>query len=581
MQLRSYQQEAITRCWEYMYANPGKYPVIAMPTGTGKSLVIAGFAQQALKQWANTKIVVATHVKELIVQNYSKLMTLWPFAPAGIYSAGLKQRDARAQVVFAGIQSAANSWAAFGFVHVLLIDEAHLLSPGDATNYQKFIAGLKSINPHLVVIGLTATPYRLGHGHICEPDKDGKKALFDDVCFDITGLEPFNRLIAEGYLAPLIPKPMTTELDIHGVKKTAGDYNLAALQVAVNKDTVTRAALEEALRLAHDRKHWLIFASGVEHSDSIARVMNELGETCLSVHSKMGDEARDTAIRRFQAGEVRALVNNNVLTTGFDSPWIDCIVGLRPTTSAVLHVQMMGRGTRPFSGNEVDPRVKENCLVLDFAGNTRKLGPINDPVVPRKKGEGGGEAPIKVCEVCNTMNHASVRVCILCGAEFQFAVKIKQEAETTDLIKGELPKTAVFKVDQITYTVHRKTGRPPSLKVTYYCGLKSFNEWVLFEHAGFGAVKAARWWRTRTDLPVPKLTAEALELLDGMTAATHIRVWLNATGGHPEILAYCFDGTAFNTEAPSEGPEVFTDKEREPIAPSSKQTRDYDDDIPF
>lgn len=539
---------------------------------TGKSLVIGGFCQSVFKQWANQKILIATHVKELIQQNYGELLEAWPFAPAGIYSAGLKRRDTREQILFVGIQSVAKRFAEFGHVNLLIIDEAHLVGPDDKTSYQKFIKGLKSINPHLRVIGLTATPYRLGYGHIA----DGE--LFDDVCFDITGLEAFNRLIAEGYLAPLVPKPTKLELDVTGVKKTGGDYNGQELQLAVDKQEVTYQALKEALEVAKDRKHWLIFASGVDHCEHIAEMMQGFGETCLAIHSKMGSEARDEAIRKFKRGEVRALVANNILTTGFNSPWVDCIICLRPTTSSVLWVQMLGRGTRPFKGNDIDPVPKVNCLALDFAGNIRKLGPINDPVVPRKRGEGNGEAPVKLCEVCNTYNHASVRHCTFCGAEFPIAVKIKVEAETTDLIKGDLPKVQTFKVDQITYRQHNKIGRPPVLKATYYCGLKSFDEWICIEHEGFAKTKAKRWWQARTELPMPTSVGDALNIIDSIPAATHIQVWLNAPSKYPEIMKYCFDGTEFGKHAPDEGPRISADK----ISDINHHERPKDiDNIPF
>lgn len=580
--LRSYQTEAIESIYAYFAKEdkPGN-PVVAMPTGTGKSVVIGGFAMSALHQWPQTRIMVVTHVKELIQQNYAKLVAMWPFAPAGVYSAGLKSRDTKNNIIFAGVQSAAPVWPLFGWIDLLIIDECHLLSPEENSNYQKLIRGLKSINPNLKVVGFTATKYRLGYGEITEPDKDGNKALFDDVCFDITYLEAFNRLIAEGYLSPLVPKPMNTELNVDGVRKTAGDYNLKQLQVAVNKSTVTRAALTEALQIAADRKHWLIFASGVEHAEEIARTMNEMGETCLAVHSKLKEEERDEAIRKFQRGEVRALVNNNILTTGFDSPWVDCIVVLRPTISTVLWVQMLGRGTRPYDGTQMpwaqyDKEVKKNCLVLDFAGNTRKLGPINDPVVPRKKGEGGGEAPVKLCEVCNTFNHASVRICSCCGSEFQFEVKIKDQASSIDIIKGDAPITRVYKVSQITARVHKKAGRPDCLKLNYFTGLKAFDDYVLFEHPGVMQQKARRWWYERTDLPVPATVAEALENLPAIRSPTHINVWINPPEGYPKILGYCYDGTAFGKEAPSEGPELLIDK-----APAPIKTHLLDDDIPF
>lgn len=572
--LRDYQQAAIDSLYEYFRTHSVGNPVIALPTGTGKSIVIGGFLHSIFIQWSGQRILILTHVKELIKQNYEKLAMMWDFAPAGIYSAGLNRRDQHAPITFAGIASVAKKAAMFGHIDLVMIDEAHLLSPNDKAMYQKFLKDLRSANPYLKVIGLTATPWRLGHGHIA----DGQ--LFDDVCFDLTTLEGFNWLIAQGHMSPLIPKRTKLELSTDGVHKQAGEFKLNELQVAVDKNEVTYAALKEALSYAHDRQHWLIFASGVEHADHISEMLDSMGETCLPVHSKMDSRIRDENIKKFQRGEVRMIVNNNILTTGFDSPWIDCIVCLRPTASSVLWVQMLGRGTRPFS---TPTYVKQNCLVLDFAGNTRRLGPVNDPVIPRKAGEGGGEAPVKECPVCNVWNHISARKCIHCGTEFRIEVKIKAEASYADLIKGELPKTAAFKVDHITFSrgQNPRSGKPAYMKASYFCGLRVFDEFICFEHGGFAAKRARDWWKVRSDsIDPPKTVKEALSYVSELSTTTHINVWMNKPGGRPEIMSHCFDGTNFNSEQPSETlPEV--EVRNNAMASTTQALAEVDNDIPF
>lgn len=564
---RSYQIEAAQSVPNYFMNNTGN-PVVAMPTGTGKSVVIAMLLQMVYHYWPGQRVMVLTHVKELIQQNYDKLMTLWPAAPAGVYSAGLNRKESNRKITFAGIGSVAKKAQLFGHIDLVLIDEAHLVSPNDETLYQFFLAALRAVNPHVRVIGFTATPWRLGTGRITE---DG---IFTDVCFDITGMQAFNRLIAEGFLAPLIPRQTKMMLDIEGVHMRGGELIASELQHAVDKYEVTQAALRETLELAYDRRHWLIFASGVEHACNIADMMNDMGVPTVAIHSKMGDAQRDQAILDFKAGKYRAAVNNNVLTTGFDFPAIDLIVVLRPTASTVLWVQMLGRGTRPF---QCDEYKKENCLVLDFAGNTRRLGPINDPVIPRKKGDkAGGEAPVKLCGSCATYNHASVTHCAYCGAEFTFQVKIKQTAASDELLRGEAPLVEVFKVDHITYSTHEKAGRPPMMKVTYYCGLRSFSEYVCIQHDGFAQRKARQWWRERSSAPFPESTEAALTMTSSLTAATHLRIWVNKQ--YPEILTHCFDGTAFGQQEASAPPTVDTAAQAARVAPSSA---DMDDDIPF
>ena len=536
IEARSYQTEAVMSVFTYFAANSGN-PVVAMPTGTGKSVVLAMFLQSVYKHYQGQRVMMLTHVKELIQQNYEKLVSLWPGAPVGLYSAGLKKKEFNMPITFAGIGSVAKRAKLFGKIDLVVIDEAHLVSPSEETTYRKFLDDLLTVNPNMKVIGLTATPWRLGQGHIT---RDG---IFTDVCFDITGMVAFNRLIEEGFLCPVIPRATMQVLDTEGVHMRGGEFIASELQAAVNKQEVTAAALREVMELAHDRNHWLVFASGVEHAKNIANMLNDMDISAIAIHSEMGDTARDEAIAGFKSGKYRAAVNNNVLTTGFDFPAIDCIIMLRPTQSTVLWVQMLGRGTRPFPG-------KLNCLVLDFAGNTKRLGPINDPVIPRKKGEKGGEAPVKLCEPCQTYNHASVTNCVCCGAEFSFKVKIKQTAASDKLIREDSPIVEVFKVDHMVYAGHQKIGRPAMVKVSYYCNLSVFHEYVCIEHEGFPGRKAQQWWRERVPgsagvQPFPISTIQALELVQHLRPATHLRVWVNKK--YPEILAYDFEGTAFGT----------------------------------
>lgn len=577
MTARDYQTWAVDQTWQYFRENTGN-PVIAMPTGTGKSHVIADLCKSMMHEYPTTRLMMLTHVKELIVQNFSKFIAGWPTAPAGIYSAGLNKRETNQPITFAGIASVAKKAALFGHIDLLFIDECDLVSPTEMTMYNKFIADLKKRNPHIKVVGLTATPWRAGLGHITNG------GLFTDVCVDMTGVDAFNWFIAEGYLVPLIPKPTTLELDVDGVHMRGGDYIQSELQLAVDKPAITRCALAEAAQVGHDRNCWLVFASGVDHAKHVADQLNEMGIPSKAVFSGMGDAERATALDELATGKIRALVNNNILTTGYDNVRIDMIVMLRPTGSSRLWVQMLGRGTRPWYSPGYDLSTKEgrlgaimaspkhNCLVLDFAGNIKKLGPINDPVLPRKKGEkAGGEPPIKLCMACNTYNHASVRHCFNCGAEFIFATKLKVTAGTQDLIKGavDMPVVETFKVDHITYTIHNKAGAPPMLKATYYCGLKNFTDYVCVEHDNSYAKRRARdWWTQRSREPFPETTNDALDLINTVKSPTHVSVWLNnAASKYPSVTNYCFDGSAFGTIPPSEAvnvqpPQMTATKER-------------------
>lgn len=517
---------------------------------TGKSVIIAMLLESIYSAYPTQRIMVLTHVKELIEQNYEKLLTLWPNAPAGIYSAGIGRKDYLNKIIFAGIASAAKQPKLFGWIDLVIIDEAHLVSPSEETMYRKFLDALLAVNPSLKVIGTTATPWRLGHGPIVE---DG---IFTDICFDLTSLDEFNKLIREGYLLPLIPKQTKQMLDTSGVHMRGGEFISSELQAAVDKQEVTFAAVKELVEEGAERKHWLVFATGIQHAINISEMLESFGITSVVVYSGLTKQQRETALAKFKNGEYQAAVNVGVLTTGFDFPGIDLIAVLRPTASTVLWVQMLGRGTRPlyalgFDLATTEGRIasiaaseKQNCLVLDFAGNTARLGPINDPVIPRKKGKGSGEAPVKLCGSCATYNHAGVTHCVACGAEFTFQVKLKAHASTQELIKDDSPVVEVFKVDHVTYSIHRKIDKPDAMKVTYYCGLQCFTDYVCFEHEGFAQRKARQWWRERTDIAVPLLTKDAMEIAPSIPEPTHLRVWINKK--YPEILSACFDGSGFN-----------------------------------
>ena len=554
MKLRYYQNDAVGSIFAYFTSGAIGNPIVAMPTGTGKSLVIADFLRQVYALYPNQRVIKLTHVKELIVQNLEKTLAIWPTAPVGVFSAGLGRKEITFPITFAGIASVAKLATRFGHIDLILVDECHLISAKEETLYMLFIGELKKINPNLKVIGFSATPWRLGAGHLTDKivGKDGnlKSQLFTDVCYDITGMEGFNRLISEGYLSTLIPKNTNVELKVDGVKVRGGEFVEKELQAAVGNYELTMAACREAVALGQDRKHWLVFTTGIEHAVLTGEILTELEISNVVIHSKLHPKVRDKAIADFKASKYQAAVTNNMLTTGFDFPLIDMIVVLRPTNSPVLWVQMLGRGTRPvyvfeYDLDTVEGRLraieagpKPNCLVLDFARNTRRLGPINDPVIPKAKGgKGGGTAPVKLCEECGTYNHASVRYCVNCGQEFPKELKISLTSSTDELIRKEetFAQFELFQVDRVVYIEHRKEGRPPTIQVSYFCGLRMFREWICLEHEGFARKRARDWWRraTMTNLP-PETTAEALERLHELRPALSISVRMDTK--HPEVV---------------------------------------------
>jgi DNA repair protein RadD len=528
--LRPYQEAAIASIYKYYEENSGNCCVV-IPTAGGKSLVMASFIEGVLKAWPDQRILIVTHVRELIAQNHAEMIGLWPEAPAGIYSAGLGKREAQARVLFAGIQSIHRRAHEIGHTDLVLIDEAHLIPGNSSTMYRRFLDALQAINPALKVIGLTATPFRTGSGVLHE----GKDALFTDIAYEA----PVRDLIDAGYLGPLVSKQPNTRLDVSKVGTRAGDFIARDLAAAVDQDATTRAAVAEIITHGKDRKSWLAFCSGVDHARHVAEEFARRGITCRTIFGDTPKDERDAIIAAFKRGEIRALASMGVLTTGFNAPVVDLIALLRPTKSAGLYVQMVGRGTRLAPG-------KENCLVLDFAGNVRRHGPI-DLVRPKRPGDGGGgEAPTKVCPECDSIMALSATECPDCGYVFPaHEVKIAPTAATLPVLS---PKVEWLPVHGVSYSRHDKRGWLPSLKVTYSCGLKSYTEWVCVEHQGYARQKALEWWRKRAPgCPMPRTVDDAIAQAGQLARPTAISV--RPSGRFLEISGYRFDPCATSTPA--------------------------------
>lgn len=594
--LRPYQQRCVNSIWNYFNYGGRGNPVVVAPTGTGKALIIADFIQSVFNHYPQQRVMMLTHVKELIEQNHITLLRQWPSAPAGLYSAGLNKRESMHNVTYAGIQSVGKKPELFGHIDLILIDECHLVSPTSTALYRKFIDALKMYNPHLKVIGFTATPYRVGQGSIVDAEDD--RCLFDATCIDLSSMDEYNKFVEEGYLSRLVTKRTGTALDVTGVHKRGGEFVPKELQNAVDKQEITEAAIRECMEEGADRRKWLVFGAGVEHVLNITDQLNHMGISAKAVYSGMKVKERTAVIEGFKAGEFQAIVNNGILTTGFDDPEIDLLVILRPTSSPGLWVQILGRGTRPcyeegFDLMTAEGRLaainagpKQNCLVLDFGANTARLGPINDPRIPSKPGEGGGEAPVKCCEKCNTYFHASLETCPECGHFTPHQTKLEQASGNAEVVHTENPVIDYLKVDHTTVSLHTKKGAPNIMKVSYMCGMSVFTDYVCIEHDGYAGKKARDWWAERTELPYPDRTANAIALSGDLKVATSIGVWSNKK--FPELLYYCFDGTHFGKEAvDSFVPMVDTEDQLEaPIATEPKfetefKVPGFDDDIPF
>lgn len=387
--LRPYQQQAVDATLAHFRQSDAS-AVLVLPTGAGKSLVIAELARLAKR-----KILVVTHVQELVEQNAAKFAALG--RTPGVYSAGLKQRDTKHQVVFGSIQSVAANLDQFANEYSLLIvDEAHRISDNTDSQYQQLIGHLREQNLGLKVLGLTATPYRLGYGWIYQRDYRGfvrseEPRIFEYCIYDL----PLRALVKQGYLTPpRMENPAIVHYDFSSLRPNRdGLFAEADLNELLSQcPRVTEAICRQLVELSEQRQGAMVFAATVKHAKEILGYLPQAQSALVIADTDAAE--RKQVIQRFKSRELKFLVNVSVLTTGFDAPHVDLIALLRPTQSVSLFQQMVGRGLRLSEG-------KTQCLVIDYANNGIDL---YDPEVGEPKPAPDTE-PVQVfCPECGHAN---------------------------------------------------------------------------------------------------------------------------------------------------------------------------------
>ncbi len=532
MILRPYQQDAINAVYEHL-RNHDDNPCVVIPTAGGKTPVMSTICKDAVTRW-DGRVLILAHVKELLEQAAEKLRAVCPEVKFGIYSAGLKRRDTEAPVIIAGIQSVYRRACDLGPFDLVLVDEAHLIPTEGEGMYRRFLADAKVVNPHMRVVGFTATPFRLGSGLICSPDN-----ILNQVCFEVGVRE----LIVQGYLCPLISKAGAVSADTGRLHVRGGEFVAGEVEELMDTSELVEAACAEIIEYTADRNAVLIFASGVQHAKHVQQVLQDShGVECGLVTGQTPADERQELLRRFKAhpddhlvrrGDVRQLkylVNVNVLTTGFDAPNVDCVALLRPTMSPGLYYQMVGRGFRLHHS-------KRNCLVLDFGGNVLRHGPVDAVRPSEKKQNGDGPAPAKKCPECNSVIAAGYSVCPDCGYEFPPPDRKQHGAKASDagVLSGQVTDTE-YEVRDVIYRVHEKRDAPPdapkTLRVDYMIGLDHWqSEWVCFEHTGYARQKAIQWWRKRSRDPVPDTAERAVEIAEGGGLAMPEKITVRSVAG--------------------------------------------------
>lgn len=402
---RFYQTEAIDSIHPL---TPGCRKLIVVPTGGGKSYILAKIAIDNSPILG--RVLVLVNVKELVEQNAAAIYREDQLADMGIVCAGIDPRELSpelveflgsldAEITVASIQSVYKKLEYWDDVGLILIDECHRITPVGGKLYRAVMDRFTNVP----IIGLTATPFRVGHGYLHK----GEHKLFDEIAYEIT----MDELIELGYLAPFATRGSDLAYSDEGLRKVAGEFSQKDLDRLTEDGAKTRRIVKQFVQRAKGRKHWLIFAINVRHARLIRQFLEEEGVSAGVVYDGMEKEGRkrEDEIDLYRLGVYTALINVGVLTTGFDHPPTDCIILCRPIGSPVLFIQCIGRGSRTSHATG-----KVDNLVLDYGGNISRHGEFSRPdIKPPKPGK-----KTKACEACGEMNSQAARHCEACFNKF-------------------------------------------------------------------------------------------------------------------------------------------------------------------
>ncbi len=351
--LRDYQRDAINRVYD-AWASGIQRPAVVLPTGSGKTVIFS----HLVREWgrAQGRVLILVHRDELATQTMNKLRAIAPHLSVGIVKAG--RNDVDADVIVGSVQTLRRDsrLSQLAGVGLVIVDECHHAT---ADSYLSVLRGLgcfsKTGGTDTLAVGFTATMDR--------SDRKNAKIGLGDVWEVIVYSRDILDMIGDGYLADPTGVMVTIDgMSMSQVKVSKGDYSETSLSDMLLDNDAQKIVASAYVEHAKDRKG-LLFAPTVKAAHAFTAALNDAGIRTETVWGDMPDDERKAALRRFSAGQTQVLANCMVLTEGFDEPSASCVVIARPTRSASLYQQMVGRALRPFPG-------KSGALVLDVVGAT-------------------------------------------------------------------------------------------------------------------------------------------------------------------------------------------------------------------
>lgn len=392
IEARPYQQQCVDTIWRNFFIKDDQ--LISLPTASGKTIIFTMLLKKCLAEFPKLKAQVLVNQVKLVTQTQEKLFLALEENHVGLYCGSLGDYNNEAAVTVGSVQSVSRTTPV---LNVLIIDETH--NADNSPTYKTYIERLKKANPKLKIVRFTATPFTIS-GYIYGEDKPNK-------CIDFR--RTMNQMIEAGFIVGPNFKGSDEAFDVSKLRSKRGEYIMRDVEKLSLDEKKVAAQVEDALKKLSKRNKVVWACTCIKHAEIVQREVLKY-EDCAIIHSKLNKTQQADNMSKFEEGDCRHMSSVTMVAEGYDFPAIDAIVGMRPTRSPVLYVQLVGRGLRLFPG-------KKDCLFLDYGDIVENLGHPNDPVVI-KKPRGKQEKQAIICPQCEEINFLPVAKCRDCGFEF-------------------------------------------------------------------------------------------------------------------------------------------------------------------
>lgn len=502
MILRPYQTEAVDSILTELETKNSA--LLVLPTGCGKTEVMFSLCSQLVG-----KVLIVSHKVNLVEQTAKR--ALKSGKKVSIYCKSLNKTEI-SDITIASVQSI-NAVPDMQFDYIL-VDEAHRLAP---KNQESFYKSLIDKMPNVKIIGVTATPYRVGGYIYGDVNSWFKKVVYS---------RPMKEMIEAGYLVKPRLKRTENEFNTKGLRVVAGDYAKDELEELVSDEDLIKLQVGDALKKLEGRNKVAWACTSIKH----AELVQSLVHNSSIIHSKLHKQEQARNMMGFELGSTQHMMFVSMLSEGYDFPAIDALVFMRPTRSPVLYVQTVGRVLRPFKD-------KQDALILDYGQVVKNLGPVDNPQINTTKRAKTIPAG-KFCEACLDYNESKNKICTGCGEEFKAPPRdpFKQMTQSTDktgeILSGDGGSNWIHISRMVMSPKIAMSGRS-MIEISYYERNKLF---PIREYLVFGE----HWMNEKSLLKLKKFGIEATSYQDAVRKlsfrtkkVTAIKVKMN--GKFPEV----------------------------------------------